>query len=214
MNKWLSLPLAGDFRNQVLPPRTFWDRLDVMKTAGTSARVLMAFALAFMTPSLAACSDSVESSDPSGQARAEALKGQAQNDQQRQQAEAVQELLTNFREGPAVPTGWPSEIVPVPPSSKPVASINKSQLADGAVAMTMLYSSTSAPEKIQSAFESGLKDKGWNNIQTSQQGDQLLVAAQKDDYSGIFMSGTLPSVPKLKSGETINVMAVLARPEA
>jgi hypothetical protein len=184
-----------------------------MKIAGTSAGRFVSTALLIFALALAACSDSDSSSDPTGKARAEALEGQAQNEQQRQHAEAVQELLGNFHEGPTAPAGWPTDIVPVPAGAKPVASIDRSELADGAVAMTMFYSSDRSSEEIQSAFESGLEDEGWNNIQPARQGDLFLVDAQKDEYSGIFMAGVLPSTPKLKSGETINVMVVLGSAE-
>jgi hypothetical protein len=180
-----------------------------MKIAGTSTKFRVVVAVLAAVLALGACSESGSSSDPTGKARAEALKGQATNDVQRQQAEAVQELLGNYREGPAPPTGWPSDIVPVPAGAKPVASIQRSELADGAVAMTMFYASDSSSEDIQSDFESGLQDEGWSNIQTSRQGEMFLVEAEKDNYSGIFMAGVLPSTPKLDSGEKINAMVVL-----
>jgi hypothetical protein len=184
-----------------------------MKAAGTSTKLWTAVALLVVALLPAACSESGASNDPTGEARAEALRGQAKNDIQRQQAEAVQELLGNFREGPTPPMGWPSDIVPVPAGAKPVASIDRSKLADGAVAMTMFYSSSSPPEDVQSAFESGLEERGWNNIQAARQGELLLVDAEKDAYSGIFMAGVLPSTPKLRSGQTINVMVVLGTKE-
>jgi hypothetical protein len=199
-----------------LPAFSGWRNLEYLQTMEkgvTSARHRGLLALLVAVVALVACSDADSSRDPTGEARAEALRGQAQNDQQRRQAEAVQELLGKFREGATLPTGWPADIVPIPDGAKPVASINRSELADGAFAMTMFYSSSRSPEAVQSAFESGLKDEGWSDIELTRRGDLYLVDAQRDNFNGIFMAGVLPSTPRLKSGETINVMIVLGTTE-
>jgi hypothetical protein len=163
---------------------------------------------------LGACSESEGDTDPSGKARAEALRGQAENEQQAQVADTVNKLLDSFQEGPAVPEGWPSNLVPLPEGAKPVASLRRSTLPNGAETMSMFYASGQEPEEVQKFFRSELPKKDWHEAKSQEEGELRWVTAETDVYNGLFMAGPVPSLPRLASGETIDVLVILTRPGA
>lgn len=168
----------------------------------------LTIAVAFL---FAGCSGSEADTDPSGKARAEALQGQAQNEQQSQVASTVDKLLGSFREGPAIPEGWPSNSIPVPAGAKPVASLQKSILPNGAETMSMFYASGQDPSDVQGFFRSQLPKRDWLEVKPQEEGELRWVTAETGGFNGLFMAGPVPSLPKLESGETINVLVILTK---
>ena len=181
-----------------------------MKFAQTARRLLGVVAALSML--LAGCSNSPSDADPSGRSRAEALQDQAQNQQQAQVADTVDKLLGSFREGPQVPDGWPTSAVPVPPGAKPVASLQKSVLPNGAETMSMFYVSGQPSKDIQSFFRSQLPKKDWFEPKSQEEGELRWVTAESEAFNGLFMAGPVPSLPRLQSGEEIDVLVILTKP--
>lgn len=177
------------------------------KKAQKSAAVVVV--LAFV---LAGCSGPEAETDPSGQARAGALQGQAENEQQAQVADTVNKLLDSFREGSAVPEGWPANSIPVPSGTKPVASLQKSTLPNGAETMSMFYASGQDSGEIQNFFLSQLPKRDWFEVKPQEEGELRWVTAETDTYNGLFMAGPVPSLPRLASGEIIDVLVILTKP--
>jgi hypothetical protein len=183
-----------------------------MKLPHNSQKLLIL--VAAITILLAGCSRSPSETDPSGRSRAEALKGQAENQQQAQVADTVSKLLESFREGPQVPDGWPTQAVPVPPGAKPVASLQRSILPNGAETMSMFYASGRPSKEIQAFFRAQLPKNDWHEAKSQEEGELRWVTAESDVFNGLFMAGPVPSLPPLQSGEEIDVLVILTRPGA
>ena len=158
---------------------------------------------------LAACSEPEAETAADAREKAQSLEGQAQTDEQRAVVSALNQLLENFREGPATPDGWPAELIPVPPGARPVASVQRSTLPNGAETMSMFYASDQSPQDVHASFRSQLPRRGWVEVKPANDGDLTTVSAQTEGFNGLFVAGPMPTVPRLESGETIDVLVIL-----
>lgn len=130
--------------------------------------------------------------------------------QQQAAAEAANEFLENFREGPELPEGWPADAVVVPDGATPVASLASSTLPGYGEASAVFYSLGQSGEEVADFFEAELPERGWTVLNRIDQDGYSEVSVQGNGYVGIFGAGEVPSRPELKSEEVIDVQVVLA----
>lgn len=141
------------------------------------------------------------------------LTEQADTEQDRQIAEALGSLMEAFSEGPQLPDGWPEDKIPLPPGSRPVASLAETVIpGTGGAATGVFYDSLDSAGQLQSFFDAELPGAGWNILDSQITGNYLELSAEGHGFAAVFIGGTLPNTVRLQSGASISLQVLLTKP--
>lgn len=130
-------------------------------------------------------------------------------------AEGAPAVPENYREGPALPQGWPVDLLPLPEGSAPVALLDKVTVpGQPGEATSALYASSISPTEANTFWKRELPKKGWKIVDNQSGKDFLLITAEGNGYVGVFGAGEGLGPPATTTGQKISLQIVLTKGSA